>query len=104
MKKPEHKILSMDVSKNLQDVHFEQILQLGEYKVRLQICSNAYQFQSHARAQVWQKDKLAWSQLVHIQPEAMKTPATLYAHSNVHLGVFAKDADELVRKATLVLF
>lgn len=76
-----------------------------QHRVRLIIHSNAYDFQSWARAERWDGDK--WQEVVTIHGAAMTTGknGSLYVKRDVELGrhLFVVDRQRLVELASEVL-
>jgi len=102
-KKTSAKVLSKECGKVQQDVLYRETLMLtGGRKIRISIRSNAYDFQSHARAELWAGEK--WENVHSILSSRMRTPHGLYVRADrepvEHL--FKADRDELLRVADAV--
>lgn len=100
----ERKVISKEVAKGQQDVVFKEILVTGGLRLRVDIRSDAYDFQSHARIDVFRPADLKWNHLASIHYSVMTTPHKLYYKLNgTDEQWFLKDRNELVRQATEIL-
>ena len=70
-------VIEETVSKGDQDVHYLLIGNMDGNKVRVMIRSNSYDFQSHAKAEVWSKTDMRWNPVTHRPFGAMQTPFKL---------------------------
>lgn len=92
-----------------QDVNYVETLNLLDggsiYKCKIDIRSNAYKFQSHARAYVWSKNDLRWNLVDEIMYSNMKTEEALYCNNfrKARLSAFKQDRDTLVEKLKSIL-
>lgn len=74
MAQAQFKVLSKTQTVSRQDVERLELIQFGEHKLRLEIRSNAYKFQSHATVDILDKSAgIKWNQLVFRPPLAMET-------------------------------
>ena len=92
-------ILEETINEGRQDVTARRVLSLGDFKVRLTIKSDSYQFQSFARAEVWNPATLSWNQVHSIHYAEMATPEGLCYHPNksgLNITHFTRDFDRLL--------
>lgn len=86
-----------------QDVSCEQYVTVNARKVRLDVRSNAYKSQSHARAFVWDQQALRWNALCEIPPALMNTPEGLcYRPGAPSAAPFERDLTLLLRRARAI--
>lgn len=71
-------VIEETISRSEQDVNYLLIANLDGHKVRVMIRSNTYDFQSHAKAEVWSKTDMRWNPVTHRTPGSMQTPFKLY--------------------------
>ncbi len=96
------KTIKREISKGRQDVSYVEILTLADYKIKVSICSDAYDFQSYARIYVW-KD-LAWSLIDTIRYSEMSTkPGLVYSPKTIDPSYFLHDRDSLIEIAEKIL-
>jgi hypothetical protein len=103
--------LSTEFSVAEQDVYYTEILTLKgnkEYKCKLEIRSNSYQFQSYARAYVWSQEALKWNLVDDIAYTNMTTKEGLGYYPDVKKSGakflhFMADRDLLIQKLGTVL-
>ena len=94
------------ISVGKQDVDYKQYYVLDGLRLRIDISSNAYAFQSYATVKVWRPDALDWSYVPSIHYADMKTPVGLYNDPKPRSAwpsYFQADADELKRLAKFIL-
>lgn len=77
MSKQTFKVVDEKVTLSGQDVNYNVLTTFGAYKVRFVLRSNAYKFQSYARAEVWSAASLSWNEVVTRRGEEMQTPDKL---------------------------
>jgi hypothetical protein len=85
------KVISTTVSYSQQDVNFIQYLDIGGHKVRIDIRSNAYKFQSHAKLEVLNKKEMKWNVVVSRPSGDMQTQEGLYVRKGCDAGLFEFD-------------
>lgn len=68
--------ISKTINKSKQSIDFKEILKIDDKKLMISIKSDSYDFQSHARIELWNGEK--WHNIFSIHYEEMKTPSTLY--------------------------
>lgn len=99
-KTPKIKILEEEVAKGRQSAIYTRIYEENEHKFKIKIERDSYDFQSSARAYVWKKDSLEWSQVCSIHYSNMGT--IKYNHLSMDApGWFISDykkLQEMVRK------
>ena len=96
---PKAVLLEETINEGRQDVTARRVLSLGDFKVRLTIKSDSYQFQSFARAEVWNPATLSWNQVHSIHYAEMATPEGLCYHPNksgLKITHFTRDFDRLL--------
>lgn len=99
-------ILREEVSKGCQDVVATRTYQLGEYKVRLTVRSDPYDFQCEAHADVWSRSALKWQCLTKIPFSNMSTPTGLASHLNnegLNWHHFEQDMKRLLTDTAMLL-
>lgn len=86
-----------------QSWYFREIFTQNEHKVRVSIRVNSYDFQSHARVEVWHG--MAWS-VIHSIPHAnmVSNKKVSYVQKNVGVTPFMDDRNVLVDMAEKILF
>lgn len=92
-------LMEETVNEGRQDVIARRILSLGDFKVRLTIKSDSYQFQSFARAEVWNPATLSWNQVHSLHYTEMTTPEGLCHYPNksgLKITHFTRDFDRLL--------
>lgn len=98
------KKLSSNISKNGQHVNMVYVCEVKGRKVRVRIQSDSYDFQSYARAEVWDGNK--WNEVATRPYSQMDTPYGLcYAPHDgwKDEGIFLADFNYLIREVELVL-
>lgn len=94
------------ITKNSQDVVLSTTYRAGANKFRITIKSNAYDFQSFARVEVWSPVTFSWNELHSIPYAAMQTEKGLcYRSDKIALqpGNFAHDVVTLSRVAVAIM-
>lgn len=103
-------VIARNISKGQQDVRFTEVLRLGDHTLRIDIRSDSYREQCHARIDRW--DGTRWQRVHDILPGSMQTanglvykPLFRDAAVGSLTGVesFQADADELLRVALDVI-
>lgn len=100
--------ISLDMSAGGQSATYIQMCRFFEHKVKFEIKSDSYQFQSYARAYVWSPVELKWNLVASIHHGVMKTETGLAYKPHCRNGKplasdFAIDREELVRRVTEIL-
>jgi hypothetical protein len=95
-------VITKKVSKGQQDVVYTEIIKTHGTSIRIDIRSDSYNFQSHARCYVFSDESKKWNLLVETHYASMKTPHKLHygAHSEAN---FKGDRNELVDQASELL-
>ncbi len=92
------------VNKSGQSVSFLSVFEICARRLRVEIKSASYDFQSHCRIKAWSNVAGAWELVADIPPESMKTKHGLaYEPKPATDEAFAADFAELVRVACFVL-
>lgn len=100
-------IVAPQVTLGRQSTEYREMITIDDKKLKIDIKSDSYDFQSHARIYVWKGDTDGWTLVHSIHFGQMKTPAELVYHPNkggLSLHHYKLDRDELVRVAIAVLF
>ena len=99
------KTISKEIVRVQQDVLYTETVTALDFKLKIEISSNAYDFQSYARISVFSKESLQWNVVASIQGPAMKTPHGLYAQraDGTQERHFVADRKELIRQAGNIL-
>ena len=93
------------INKNGQSLIAQQIFKLNDFKVRLTVKSDSYNFQSYARASVWNPSEMQWNHVHSINYDQMSTePALAYAAFPVKMLAFNYDMKELLKMTKTILF
>lgn len=89
--------------KGRQSWNYREIYTQGPHKIRVSIKVDSYNFQSHAKVEVWHG--AAWS-IIHTIPYSnmASIKGVSYVDSICKVNAFAADRDELVEKASQILF
>lgn len=101
MNEQKNKTIKTSIGHGSQDVIFDQIIQRGAHKLRIDIRSDSYQNQCHARIFVW--SNMAWSLITEIHHDNMITASKLKYKTRVDESDFADDRRELIETALEVL-
>jgi hypothetical protein len=107
MANPAVKSLNVVVSKGSQSVSYVELLQAGDFKLRIEIKSDSYAAQSYARILVWSPAVLDWHFVECVPSSLMATPVGLIylpRETGVHKSHFLADRGALVARMQLVLF
>jgi hypothetical protein len=91
--------------KGSQSVHFRKLVQLNQFKVKIEIKRDSYAMQSWAVASVFDPAKLDWNQVYSIPYPEMKTKEGLmYGGEEITAVPFTKDSEALMVGITSILF
>ena len=105
MAKPKTTIIDETYSKGRQSTVAIKIVTIGTFKVRFTIKSDSYDFQSHAKAEIFNFETLSWNNLHHIPFAQMKTPIGLvYKPDGLSKGYYSSDFATLNDVVTKILF
>lgn len=96
------KTITKTLTAGRDDAKYLHILEISGHRLKVDIRSNSYDFQCHARVSRWNDSK--W-ELVHSIPYgAMKTPSGLvYGRNPATDADYTADLTELLRVATAIL-
>jgi hypothetical protein len=95
-------VISKKVCKGQQDVVYTEIIKTHGTSIRIDIRSDAYAFQSHARCHVFSDESKKWNLLVETHYAGMRTPHKLYV-APFSEASFKADRIELVAQASELL-
>lgn len=96
--------IHQEVAKGSQDLRFSETIQSNGVTIRVSICSDSHESQSHARVHVFSTALMQWNLLGEIHYSNMKTEANLYYRPERHgPQMFKKDRDHLVKLASDIL-
>lgn len=91
--------------KGSQSVHFRKLMQLNQFKIKLEIKRDSYAQQSHAMAYVFDPIKLDWNAIYSIPYPQMKTKEGLmYGGQEITSVLFKDDSEALMAGITSILF
>lgn len=91
--------------KGQQSVHFQKLVKLNDFKVRLDIKRDSYAMQSYATASVFDPVKMDWNKLYSIPYPHMKTKEGLmYGGEEITTVPFKDDSEALMAGITSILF
>lgn len=89
--------IQADIALGRQSVNATFIFERGPARVRIKICSDSYDFQSFARAELFSPTDLKWNVVGHIPYAEMKTPHKLaYIQTGKAKDNFMADFDKLL--------
>jgi hypothetical protein len=98
------RVIDTTIGKGRQDIVYRELVMLTDKKVRIDIKSDSYDFQSHARVSVWNAAEDKWNQIDSLHYSAMQTPQGLcYRDGWNDAAHFKKDRDRLLTMAKLIL-
>lgn len=88
-----------------QSWNYREIFKQGDHKIRVDIKIDSYDFQSHARAEVWNEKELKWNVVHHIPySNIVACKKVSYVQRTCDVLSFKADRDLLVKMAEQVLF
>lgn len=99
-------ILVSEVSFGSQSAEYHELLKIGKRKLRIEIDSDAHDFQSSAVIKLWDAIGEAWKHVESIHYSKMSTPKGLKYRNQVRTVTstdFRADRDELIRRALLIV-
>lgn len=107
----EPKSLDVAIGGGQNDVYYEEHIEYKGHKYRIDIRSNSYGFQSHAKLYSFANDQRSWNSVTSIHYASMKTETGLVHRPEFHRmpygagvkGFFSEDRDELIRKLRLIV-
>lgn len=92
------------ISPQRSSVQYSELLELGQFRCRIRIKSDDFDFQSHAVAEVWSEQTLSWNEAARIPYTRMKTPHGLPYRKPLHVAeTFKADRDALEEQLRWVL-
>jgi hypothetical protein len=104
------KIIKEEYSKGTQSAHYIKMMESDEgSKIKIDIKSDSYDFQSHAKVYAFSPTELKWNVISSIAFSEMKTPAKLYYQigynqaPDVVAPHFIQDTQELTKQAEDIL-
>jgi hypothetical protein len=93
------------ISSQRQGVKAISLLKVSQFKVKLEVYSDAYDFQSYARAFVWNQGDLSWKLVYDIPYSLMATTKGLNSYPNgMDKTNFIKDETTLLSNVKKILF
>lgn len=104
----EVKLISQEVSKGSQSVHYEEIFNIGDNALKVEIKSDSYGFQCRAKVSWLNRQEHEWNVLHNIHHGRMKTRDSLSScrqaydmegNKNYFISEFWQDREELVKIA-----
>lgn len=99
------KMIEVKTWKGSQSVHFRKLVQLNQFKVKIDIKRDSYAQQSHAVAYVFDPVKLDWNAIYSIPYPQMQTKEGLmYGNEEITATPFAKDSEALMAGISSILF
>ena len=100
------KIIKEEYSKGTQSAHYVKMMESSEgSKIKIDIKSDSYDFQSHARVYAFSPTELKWNVIASIAFSEMQTPAKLFYKigynetADVVAPYFKSDVQELTKQA-----
>lgn len=105
------KIIKEEYSLGTQSANFTKIIEGDNgLKIKIDIKSDSYDFQSYAKLSVFNSHELSWNIVDSIPFSNMKTPSKLYykiqppsKNANILASYFVSDTDTLISTAEAVL-
>lgn len=105
------KIIKTEYGKGTQSIELKEIRESEEgLKIKIDIKSDSYSFQSYARVSTFDPNQLKWNVLTSIHYSVMETPNELYykvpqnAKDGSSVALFFKaDQDKLIKEAEDIL-
>jgi len=87
-----------------QSWHYEALYRYGDFRLKVDIERNAYDFQSHLRVKVFDPVSLQWNVLVSdAMTKDRHCHKLSYVNKQPDIRCFQQDADQLLAEARLVL-
>lgn len=97
-------LLHHSIAKGRQDTRGEWIYSNGVRRVRIIIRSDDYDFQSHARAEIWDDKGMKWHPVASLHYSEMKTPTAMaFQNQWNNESAYKADRDELLRQVGLIV-
>lgn len=105
------KVIKEEYSLGTQSAHFIKIIEGDNgLKIKVDIKSDSYDFQSHAKVSVFDSKDLKWNIVDNVPHSNMKTPHKLYYHvprpngnASVLASHFVEDTHTLISHAEAIL-
>jgi hypothetical protein len=99
------RVVRSEIAKGSETLIYTEILYIEDLVCQIEIASDFYRAQCHARATVWSDPPLKWSYVTSIPYSLMKTQEGLAYHVTVVCYAdFKADRDELITRLLQVLF
>ena len=104
----EVKLISQEIGKGRQDVHYQEVFNIGDNALKINIKSDSYDFQCHAKVSWLDRQEHKWNVIHNIHHSNMKTQDSLCyspqardieGNKNHFISEFWRDREELVRVA-----
>lgn len=83
-----------------QSWHFKKVVAIGKKTFKVHIKRNAYDFQSFAKAFIYDTSRSQWNEIVLAPIMECECKGISYVHKDVKASAFAKDFDRLLAEAT----
>lgn len=108
----EIKLISQEVSKGTQSILYQEVFNIGDNALRINIKSDSYDFQSHAKIYWLNRNENKWNCLHNIHYSNMETQTKLYydpkaidvqRNKNYFISEFWRDRDNLVEMAKALI-
>ena len=104
------KVIKDEYSRGTQSVNYVKIIENAEgTKIKIDIKSDSYDFQSYARVSAFSPTDLKWNTISSIAFSEMKTPAQLYykiggkSPASIVSDEFEQDTQELTNQAADII-
>jgi hypothetical protein len=104
----EIKLISQEIGRGGQDLNYQEVFNIGDNALKINIKSDSYGFQCHAKVSWLNRSEHKWNVLHSIHHSNMKTESQLHHHPQARnigsnkaslLSEFWADREELVRIA-----
>lgn len=93
-----------EISDGQQNQVYRETIDAGGHMLRIDIKSDSYEFQSHARIELFNKTEGKWNSLATVHYGSMKTPTKLsYANKAKSATPYAVDRTTLIAQAAAIL-
>lgn len=102
-KKAKAKRLSQELYNSQQSWYYESIWNFMGEKVSISIRRNAYDFQSHRSASVYDPERKQWNALCSLSFEKAHCLPVSYVQKVADIKLFEMDEADLLKQAALVL-
>lgn len=87
-----------------QSWHYEALYRFRDYRLKVDIRRNAYDFQSHLRVKIFDPESLKWNVLVSdaMTPD-QETHKVFFDGKSADIRPFRRDTEKMLEEARLVL-